>query len=166
MAAQIPDPHNVLDAYLKVFPDAKFVQTHRDVAKVLPSVCDLYYTLLKDTNPGIDVGYIGELNMEHWSIAMSRMLAFRNDPANDARFFDIGFTEFQTDPISQIRQLYEWLGNELAQATIDRMLAWRADNPKDKHGTHTYNADQFGITNQALTNRFALYRAHFAPFLA
>ncbi|MXW74586.1 MAG: sulfotransferase [Acidimicrobiaceae bacterium] len=154
-----------LDAYLRVFPDAKFVQTHHDVAKVLPSVCDLYYTLLKDTNPGIDVGYIGELNMEHWSIAMNRMLAFRQDPANDARFFDIGFSEFQTDPMSQIRQLYEWLGDELDQATVDRMLAWRADNPRDKHGRHTYDAAQFGITDQALTNRFAPYLNHFAPLL-
>ena len=43
-----------LDAYVRVFGEARFWQTHRDVSKVLPSVCDLYYTLLKDTNPGID----------------------------------------------------------------------------------------------------------------
>ena len=35
------------------------------------------------------------------------------DPANDARFFDIGFTEFQVDPINEIRRLYGWLGDEL-----------------------------------------------------
>ena len=68
--------------------------------------------------------------MGHWSIAMDRMLAFRRDPTNDARFFDIGFSEFQADPISQIRRLYGWLGDELAPATVERMRAWRADNPK------------------------------------
>ena len=155
-----------LDAYVKVFGEARFWQTHRDVSKVLPSVCDLYYTLLEDANPGIDPLYVGELNMEQWSIAMDRLLAFRRDPGNDARFFDIGFTEFQADPIGQIRRLYEWLGDELTPATVDRMLAWRADNPKDKHGTHTYDAAQFGITEEALAQRFGPYRDHFAPLLA
>ena len=154
-----------LDAYVKVFPEVRFWQTHRDVSRVLPSVCDLYLTLLKDANPGIDPIYIGELNMGHWSTAMDRLLAFRRDPANDARFFDIGFTEFQADPISQIRRLYDWLGDELTPATVERMRAWRADNPKDKHGTHTYNADQFGITDQALVQRFGAYRDRFAPLL-
>ena len=155
-----------LDAYVKVFPGVRFWQTHRDVSKVLPSVCDLYLTLLEDANPGIDPLYIGELNMGHWSIAMDRLLAFRRDPANDARFFDIGFIEFQADPISQIRRLYGWLGDELTPATVKRMRAWRAGNPKDKHGTHTYNADQFGISDQALTQRFGAYRDRFAPLLA
>lgn len=154
-----------LDAYVKVFPEVRFVQTHRDVSKVQPSVCDLFYTLLEGANPGIDPHYVGELNMEHWSIAMDRMLAFRRGPANDARFFDIGFTEFQADPISQIRRLYGWLGDELTQATVDRMLAWRADNPRDKHGRHTYDADQFGITAQALAQRFGTYRDRFGPLL-
>ena len=36
-----------LEAYEKVFPEARFVQTHRDVSKVLPSVSDLYYSMLQ-----------------------------------------------------------------------------------------------------------------------
>ncbi len=80
-------------------------------------------------------------------------------------FFDVGFTEFQADAISQIRRLYEWLRDELTLTTVDRMQAWRADNPKDKHGTHTYDAVQFGITEQALAERFGPYRNRFAPLL-
>lgn len=45
------------------------------------------------------------------------------------------------------------------------MLAWRTDNPKDKHGVHTYDAAQFGITEEALARRFAPYRDRFAPLL-
>ena len=154
-----------LNAYVRVFPEARFVQTHRDVSKVLPSVCDLYFTLLEGATPGVDPLYVGELNMEHWSIAMDRMLAFRRDPADDARFFDIGFRDFQADPLGEIRRLYEWLDDELTPATVDRMAAWRADNPKNKHGVHAYDGDQFGITEQALAQRFSPYRDRFAPLL-
>lgn len=69
-----------LDAYEKVFPEARFVQTHRDVSKVLPSVSDLYLTMLQIGNPDIDPGYVGELNMEQWSLALERCLAFRRQP--------------------------------------------------------------------------------------
>jgi len=154
-----------LEAYEKVFPDARFVQTHRDVSKVLPSVSDLYFTMLQGGNAGVDPLYVGELNMYQWGVALDRMLEFREDPARDAMFFDIGFSAFQSDPIAEIRKLYDWLGDELRQDTIERMLAWRADNPADKHGRHEYSAAQFGITDDLLAGRFGAYRKRFAALL-
>ena len=35
-----------IDALDAVYPDARFVMTHRDVGKVLPSVCALYGTFI------------------------------------------------------------------------------------------------------------------------
>ena len=90
---------------------------------------------------------VGDLNMDQWWIALDRA-GLRPDPARDPKFFDIGFTEFQADPVAEIRPLYDWLGDELTDETVDRMQAW-ADNPKDKHGKHEYNGAQFGITDEA-----------------
>lgn len=154
-----------LEAYEKVFPDARFVQTHRDPSQVLPSVSDLYFTFLQPGSPTIDPLYVGELNMAQWGHALDRCLAFRADPARDAKFFDIGFTEFQADPVAEIRKLYDWLGDELADDTVARILAWRADNTKDKYGKHEYDGADFGITEAALATRFGAYRERFAPFL-
>lgn len=154
-----------LEAYEAVFPDARFVQTHRDVSKVLPSVSDLYVTLLEGTNH-IDPVDVGELNMQQWSYALERMIAFRADPDRNAKFFDIGFEQFQADPIGEIRRLYVWLGDDLTEDCVQRMLAWRADNPKDKHGSHEYDGAQFGITDEALATRFGAYRDRFGPLLS
>jgi hypothetical protein len=154
-----------LTDFEKVFPGAQFVQTHRDISKVLPSVSDLYLTMLMAGNPGTDPRYVGELNLEQWGIALDRILEFRRDPARDAKFFDIGFTQFQSDPLAEIRRLYEWLGDELGDEAVVRMLDWREDNPKDKHGRHRYDAAEFGLTADALARRFADYRQRFRPFL-
>ena len=154
-----------LDAYEKVFPEARFVQTHRDVSKVLPSVSDLYYSMLGMLNTGTDPLYIGELNMEHWGLALDRMLAYRQDPQRDAKFFDIGFRAFQTDPAGEIRKLYDWLGDAFTPELEARITAWRADNPKDKFGQHEYDGAQFGITDSALAQRFSAYRDRFGPLL-
>ena len=141
------------------------MQTHRDISKVLPSVSDLYFTMLQAGNPDIDPLYVGELNMEQWGIALDRMLELPEDPARDAKFFDIGFTEFQADPIAEIRELYDWLGDELADEAVTRMLGWRAGNPKDKHGRHHYDAGEFGLSDESLARRFAAYSQRFREFL-
>jgi hypothetical protein len=153
-----------LEAYEKVFPEARFVMTHRDVSKVLPSVADLYYTMLQGGNEGIDPHEVGKLNMEQWGTALDRVLAFRQ-AGRDDRFFDIGFSAFQAEPITEIGRLYEWLGQELTAETEQRMHAWRESNPRDKYGAHEYNAHDFGITEEALTERFRAYRQRFGPLL-
>ena len=154
-----------LKDYEKVFPEARFVQTHRDISKVLPSVSDLYCTMLMAGNPGTDPRYVGALNMEQWGIALERMLEFRQDPDRDAKFLDVGFTEFQANPLAEIRRLYDWLGDDLEDAAVHRMLDWREDNPKDKHGRHAYDAAEFGLSDDALAHRFATYRQRFREFL-
>ena len=153
-----------LDAFEKVFPEARFVMTHRDVSKVLPSVSDLYFMLLQVGNDDIDPLQVGELNMSQWGAALDRVLAFRAEGRDDA-FHDIGFTAFQADPIAEIRGLYEWLGRELTEETERRMVAWRADNPRDKHGTHAYDGAEFGLTEDRLAERFGAYRARFDALL-
>ncbi len=153
-----------LQAYEKVFPETRFVMTHRDVSKVIPSVSDLYYTMLQAGNVGIDPYEVGRLNVEQWGVALDRLLAFR-DAGHEDRFFDIGFSAFQADPIAEIRRLYEWLGRDLTVETEQRMQAWREDNPRDRYGTHEYAAADFGITAQALNERFSPYRERFRSLL-
>ena len=154
-----------LDAYQRVFPSARFVQTHRDVSKVLPSVSDLYYTMLQAGNRQVDPKYVGELNMQQWSIALERCLAFRDDPGRDARFFDIGFSQFQADPVTEVAKLYRWLGDDLTEESVEKMLAWRAENPKDQHGPHEYDGADFGISEESLKRRFGAYHKRFARYL-
>ena len=122
-----------LEAREQVFPETRYVMTHRDVSKVLPSVADLYTVMLGFANEGIDPIEVGRLNMEQWGAALDRVLAFR-DTGRDDRFFDIGFSAFQADPIAEIRGLYEWLGRDFTAEIEQRMRAWRDANPRDGGG--------------------------------
>jgi hypothetical protein len=131
---------------------------------VLPSVSDLYFTLLQMGSEDIDPVAVGELNMRQWGAAIDRVLAFRASGRDD-KFYDIGFTTFQADPIAEIRALYDWLGRELTPDTEERMRAWRADNPRDKHGSHQYDGVEFGLSDARLAERFGAYRERFRAYL-
>ena len=86
-----------------MFPDARFVMTHRDPADVIVSVADVYLEIGSMFSEEIDLHYLGALNLEHWSVGMERALAFR-DRGNDHRFYDIDFRTMQTDPIGEVTQ--------------------------------------------------------------
>ena len=151
-----------LAAREQVFPETRYVMTHRDVSKVLPSVADLYTVMLGFMNEGIDPLAVGALNMEQWGLALDRVLEFRD--TRDAQFFDMGFTEFQADPIGQIRGLYEWIGTDYTPEVESAMTAWWAGNPRDG-ARHEYHAEEFGLDDASLEARFGAYRQRFGPLL-
>jgi hypothetical protein len=159
---RLRNPSHILfiDDLNKVFPDARFWMTHRDVADVIPSVADLYFELHKAFSDHVDKQWLGEVNMESCELGMRRVIAFRA-AGNDHRFFDVKFDEFQRDPFAAIEGLYRFLGEELTDVARARMAAWRDDTPRDKHGLRTYDPADYGLDRQALRERFAFYRQRF-----
>ena len=144
----------------RVYPDARFVMTHRDVTKVIPSLAALMSALSSPLTDAPDRVALGRHNIEVWDVALRRLVDFR-DAGNDDRFFDISFEEMQRDPIEPIRRLYAWLGDELTPAAEQRMAAWWSENSKDRHGTRHVDPDDFGIDLGALEERFRFYNERF-----
>ena len=149
-----------IDALDKVFPDARYWMTHRDIGQVLPSVADLYYELHKAFSDNVDKQWLGEVNTEFCELGMKRVIDFR-DAGNDHRFFDIHFAPFQRDPFPILRQLYDFLGEELSNEAITRMQAWRESTPRDKYSAHRHGPAEFGLDPEQLRSRFAFYNQRF-----
>lgn len=147
-------------ALVEVFPDARFWMTHRDIADVLPSVCDLYFELSKAYSDEVDRHRLGAQNAEWTELGLRRVIAFR-DAGQDHRFFDVYFAPFQEDPFPTLGRLYLFLGERLTDETRARMRAWRENTPRDKHGAHGYDAADFGIDLDALRQRFRFYSERF-----
>ena len=150
-----------INALAEVFPDARYWMTHRDVASVLPSVCDLYYELSKAYSDEVDKVFLAHQNADWTELGLRRLTAFRDKQGQDHRFFDIHFAPFQKDPFPALAQLYAFLGEELTDEARTRMEAWRRNMPRDKHGAHTYDPADFGIDLNALRERFRFYSDRF-----
>jgi len=145
----------------RVYPDARFVMTHRDIASVLPSVAAVMSALGGMLTEEPDPRYLGRHNADVWEEALRRTVAFR-DAGGEGRFFDIAFADMQRDPIGAVRRLYAWLGDELTPEAEGRMREWWDANSRERHGTHTYRADDYGLDVDAVRERFEFYSARFA----
>jgi len=147
-----------LECLLDVFPDACVVQTHRDPAKSVPSLCSLLQALRR--------GFYGAANrpelqgpreMRYWAQAAQSAMAVRARAARPQQFFDVDHRRFHAEPLTVVGEIYAHFGFALAAETRSRMREWLAANPAAKHGEHRYTPEQFGLTAGVVRERFAGY---------
>jgi sulfotransferase family protein len=145
-----------LDCLDRVFPDARFVMTHRDPTDVILSVADVYADIVGGFTDHLDRGYLGELNVHQWSIGMERAVKFRDGGAEN-RFFDIGFGAMQADPIGEVRRLYRWLGETVTDVFEGGMRDWWAENAERREPHPKVGPEEFGLDLNAIRPLFAPY---------
>jgi hypothetical protein len=145
-----------LDALDTVFPDARYVMTHRDPTDVILSVADLYADIIGSFSDEVDRPYIGRLNVEHWTLGMRRTLRFRADGA-EKRFYDIDFQAMQADPIGEVAALYAWLGAPVGAEFEARMQSWWTQAADEREPSSHADPAEFGIDFDEVRPRFADY---------
>jgi hypothetical protein len=149
-----------LDALLDVYPDARFLWSHRDPAKVLGSVCSLVHYTRSWSSDRDDAAALGEEMTERWWIAVERAMEFRARFGDD-RFADIAFTDLQTDPVGALSRAYSSIGLDMSEASRNGVTAWAGRHEPGSHGSHAYELADFGIDADTVRTRFAPYMAAF-----
>ncbi len=151
-----------IDALDEVYPQSRFVITHRDVTKVIPSVASVETAVVRMYTGKADPEYFGAHCAETWDVGLRRFIGFR-DRVGEERFYDIAFDDLQTDPIGTVRGLYEWLDEDFTPAAVSAMETWWAQNQSEREqtGGHHYTAEDFGLDTAELGRRFAYYGERF-----
>ncbi|MBK7250411.1 MAG: sulfotransferase [Gammaproteobacteria bacterium] len=147
-----------LDALFEVFPDACVIQTHRDPAKCIPSVCGVVWPARSFFNAReIDPATIGPRECELWAWAVERGEQLRAQ--HPGRYIDVDFRAFQRDPMHEVARIYERIGLSPDADAERTMRQWLAANPQHKHGRHEYTPEQYGLTAESIRRRYAGYIA-------
>ncbi len=145
-----------LDAVLAVFPDARFVMTHRDPAVVLGSVCSLIRTMHELTGRPPEPSALGRAELAAWSEAMRRLLAVRAREG-DARFADVHLHELVADPVAAIARAYAQLDVPFTGEAERRIAAHAAAHPRGRLGEHRYRLEDWGLDRSGVHAAFSFY---------
>lgn len=148
-----------LDALLETYPDAALVHTHRDPMTAVASFSSLLATLRGVYGSRVMKAEIGPKELEFWSRALDRNLAFRE--RSDARVFDLRFADFMDDALGSIERLYEFFGFELRDDVRESMRRYLAEHPRHRHGRHVYTLEDYGLDHERDGPRFDAYRERF-----
>ena len=149
-----------LKALDRVYPDAKFIQLHRDPVEVIPSMASLSAALRTAFSDTVDEWEIGRDTTDQWSRGLTHTLRLRKQSADlDARFIDINYKKLVSHPMEVVGRILEFTGLS-STAIFERMVEQhQTRNEKGRYGHHEYSLDRFGLKRSELDDRFAEYRA-------
>lgn len=155
-------PHHKfhLEALAAAYPGIRFVMTHRDPAKVVPSYTSLVSTIFPPAVGERDLHSLGAEVSEHLREGMEHAIAQRARIGED-RFLDVAHRDLARDPKGTIRCVYDWLGLELSPTVEQNILRWQTENAVGAQGTHRYTAEQFGLSAGQIRSDYDFYIRHF-----
>jgi hypothetical protein len=149
-----------LPALHSVYPDARFIWTHRDPSEVMGSVCSLIDYTRSWVSEQPSVG-IGPEQTAIWSEALRRAMEFR-DGLGEHQFADVGFRTFNDDPVGSVRRCYEKLEIPLGPRSEEALLAWSAAHRRGQDGAHEFALGDFDLTAEGVRRDFGFYLERFA----
>lgn len=148
-----------LDVLVEMFPDCCIVQTHRDPLEILPSYCSMMAALMS-IRETYDKAELGRAVLDHLTTAIARGTRAR-DASDPARFIDVDYRGFLSDPMMTVERVYAHFALPLAGDVADTMRAHLAENPQSKHGRHAYSLSEYGLDPDTVRARFHEYTERF-----
>ncbi|MAT52190.1 MAG: sulfotransferase family protein [Porticoccaceae bacterium] len=141
---------------LKVYPDAVFVQPHRDPTTVIASISQLIYVIRSVAYDQQDKHALGQEFLHLWHDGLARIMAYRKEHP-DLPIYDMRYKELVADPVKAVGGIYENFGMEYTEAARQGIRHWLAENPAGKHGKHAYTLEDFGLTVDEIRDVYADY---------
>jgi hypothetical protein len=149
-----------LPAIVGAYPDAVFIQTHRDLGRIIPSLAKLFGALrglYTDDPAKCDVAAAARAQLAAWEAGLAAMAGFRARPDMEERFVDVHYQALLDRPIETIEAVYERLGLSLSGAAVDRMRGWLSTNAQGRHGAHAYSLAECGLSEADIERHFGAY---------
>jgi Sulfotransferase family len=144
-----------LDALLEVYPDALIIQTHREPATAIASVCSLAAHATDGWSTTFTGDVIGADQLELWARGVEAFAAARARH-DQAQFLDVSYDDFVADPIGTVEAAYSYFGLPLTGAAADAMLAVQSGSVAGLgRPAHRYSLADFGLTADQVRERFA-----------
>jgi Sulfotransferase family len=151
-------PH--MDALLALFPDAKFVQIHRDPLTCIASMAKVVWMLHQlQPVPHLDT-LRDSAEMQQFVMKQFIVDSLKIRDSNPSfPIADFYYEDVRDDATGLARRVFDFWGQSLSDESVARMAAWETTNAQHKLGRFEYSVAEAGID-------LAVYRVDFAPYLA
>ena len=155
----LKSPHHLtaVDTVLDTFPGCKIVMTHRSPTKAVPSYASMVGAISSQYSNDVDPKAVGPYWRDRFVKALQEYAVVR--AARPDRFVDVTFQDTVSDPVGTATKVMGELG---LPADREALEAYMARNQEQRHGSHTYTAEDFGLTEAGLEQDFAFYEKELA----
>jgi len=161
-ALKYPNHVIAMNEILEVYPDARFVMTHRDPVQTLASICKMTFNLRAvRTENAVDPHEVGR-HMRHFiQRHIDRIMAF-DQGEHGSRVVHVDYYSLIDDPVKEMRRIHAGIGIDTPDEIAESVGAWHRDNPKNARGRNDYTIEQWGLDGDAIAEQYGDYMRRFA----
>jgi hypothetical protein len=144
-------PNHVIgmDKILEVYPDARFVMTHRDPVQTLASIAKMSATLRSTRYESVDPKQVGTQMLNFVQRHIDRIMAFCQSP--DGKLVThVDYYRAIDNPSLVMREVHASLGIDSPPGVTNAVAEWHQRNPKNARGANSYSLDQYGLNAHAV----------------
>jgi hypothetical protein len=160
-ALKYPNHVIAMNNILEVYPDARFVMTHRDPVQTLASISKMSFTLRGTRyDTAVDPKRVGAQMFEFVKRHIDRIMAFcASLQAN--RVTHVDYYRAIDNPAAAMAEVHAALGIDSPPAVRAAVDDWHRRNPKGARGANPYALETFGLNADEVAEQFSDYMRHF-----
>ena len=154
-----------LEALIGAYPDACFIQTHREPREFTGSWVSLIEQLRTRSTEPTPRAILGAEQLADMSNMLDRAVAFREaHPELQQRWCDVSYVDLVDNPWATVRAIYEHFGWTLETCALATMEAWQARQAQRRRHEvrHRYHLEDFALTQEEVDAAFSRYREFIA----
>ncbi len=160
-ALKYPNHVIAMENVMEVYPDARFVMTHRDPVQVLASICKLTQALRDPRmEGGSDPKVVGAQMYEFIARHIEGIMRFTGGP-DAGTVVHVDYYRLVDDPMAEMERAHAGLGIDTPDAMRESVTQWRRENPKGKRGGNPYALADYGLDGDEVAERFSDYMRRF-----
>lgn len=160
-ALKYPNHVLAMPAIVEVYPDARFVMTHRDPVQTLASICKLTAALRPATGEGqVDPHHVGRQMLHFVRRHIDRILEFDAAPEGD-RVIHVDYYALVENPAREMEKVHAGLGIDTPDDVRAAVRDWHERNPKGARGSNPYALETYGLDGDEVADFFADYMRRF-----
>ena len=150
-----------LEVLLETYPDAVFIQTHREPVEVMGSWNSIVERIRGFSTEPRPPHEAGAEQLAFMSSMLNGAMQFRTShPALDRRWIDVRYVDLVDDPMAVVNDIYARLGWPLEPVAARTMQEWLTlqEEQRRQEPRHEYQLEDYGLTPEAVNEAFAPYR--------
>ena len=153
----LKSPHHLTaaDTVLDEFPECKIVMTHRSPTSAVPSYASMVQAMTAQYSDSVDPKQIGPYWSERFQECLTGFGEVRD--RRPERFVDVPFKQTVAEPLETATRVLEELGLPVGSRDVQAFEQYLEVNRQERHGSHSYTAEDFGLSNEQLAHDFDFY---------
>ena len=147
-----------LDLLFAIYPDARVIQTHRDPAKAVPSLCALLmqlHVIMEEGRYEQRAHNMMAREAAKWANAVHKADKVRK--RHPGQVIDIVHGDFHRDPVAVLERIYGFIDMDITDQARSGFAQRIEEKPELSHGVHRYNISDFGMTADQVREQYGDY---------